>query len=299
VSAAVPDLSHHIEQSIRDAAGNSFRIDGGPIDLAPGGCAVLQGAGARYFCKLMDAAEADRLDAETDCLAAIAASRTFRTPAVVARGEAAHVAWLVLEWLDLRSIAEPSSARRAAETLAAMHAHEGPHFGWHRDNYIGATPQSNSPGDNWARFFALQRLQRQFELAVRNGYDKSLARDGERIVQRLPALFLDYRPRPSLLHGDLWHGNIACLPDGSPVLFDPACHYGDRESDLAMSELFGGFPGAFYTTYRQLAPLSEAYEARKLAYTLYHMLNHLNLFGRSYLSTCSRISAQLLRELSA
>ncbi len=297
MSAAAPKLSHHIEQSIRAATGNDFRLDGGPTDLAPGGCAVLQGSGARYFCKLMDAAEADRLDAEADGLAAIASTGTFRTPAVVARGRAARVAWLVLEWLELRSITDPASATRAAETLAAMHAHEGPQFGWHRDNYIGATPQSNTPGDNWARFFALRRLQPQFELAAQHGCDKNLARDGERIVERLPALFLDYRPRPSLLHGDLWHGNMACLPDGTPVLFDPACYHGDRESDISMSELFGGLPSAFYAGYRRLMPLSEEYETRKQLYNLYHILNHLNLFGRGYLSQACRMASQLRQSL--
>ena len=120
---------------------------------------------------------------------------------------------------------------------------------------------------------------------------------GARIVDRLPALFLDARPCASLLHGDLWHGNLAALTDGAPVLFDPACHFGDRACDLAMSELFGGLPGAFYAHYRQQAPLTADYETRKIAYALYHLLNHLNLFGRSYLGAAVRSAAQLQSHL--
>lgn len=285
-------LRAEIEASIRDTLGAAFRIDCAP-PLESASHAVLQGGGRRLFVKLCAAAQRDRFEAEADGLAALRATGTFRVPETLALGAGRSHAWLVLEWLELRPIADAASATRAAEALAALHAIEGESFGWRRDNYIGATPQANPRMDNWSRFFALHRLKPQFELAARNGYGGELQKAGARIVERLPALFIDHRPRPSLVHGDLWHGNLAALPDGTPALFDPACHHGDREAEVAMSELFGGFPGAFYVAYRRLMPLSGEYETRKVLYNLYHVLNHLNLFGRSYLGEAQRTLTRL------
>ena len=285
-----------LEESIRNAVGNGFRLADDPLPPV-GGSGQVNGQDRRLFGKLMPAADAARLDAEADGLAAIAATGTIRTPAVIVRGEAGGVAWLVLEWLDLHPIADDAAAGRAAEALAAMHRIEGDRFGWHRDNFIGATPQANPESDNWSRFFALQRLRPQLERAAANGHRGELQKDGQRVVERLPALFLDQRPRPSLLHGDLWHGNIGALADGTPVIFDPACYHGDHEADIAMSELFGGLPYAFYAGYRRQLPLSTDYETRKQLYNFYHILNHLNLFGRGYLSQACRMASQLRQAL--
>ena len=289
-------LADALEQSIRDVLGNAFRLASSALP-PPNSSGMVAGHGQRLFGKFMPAAQADRLDAEADGLGAIATTGAIRTPAVVARGEAGGVAWLILEWLDLVPIADDATAGRAAEAVAAMHRVEGEHFGWHRSNFIGATPQANHESDNWSRFFALQRLQPQFALAAANGHGGALQKDGRRVVERLPALFLDERPRPSLLHGDLWHGNLAALADGTPVTFDPACYHGDHEADIAMSELFGGLPFAFYAQYRRSMPLSTDYEIRKQLYNLYHILNHLNLFGRGYLSQASRMAGQLRESL--
>ena len=294
------ELGQAIEADIRGAVGSRFCADPREVQaLRAGGTGKLSSGQAQVFCKLVSTSESDRLDAEADGLAAIAATDTFHSPAVIARGEAADFAWLVLEWLDLRPLSEKGSAQRAAELLAEMHSqkHAGRQYGWHRDNYIGATPQDNTPGDNWSRFFALERLRPQFERAAANGHRGDLQKDGQRVVERLPALFLDQRPRPSLLHGDLWHGNIGALADGAPVIFDPACYHGDREADIAMSELFGGLPHAFYAGYRRQLPLSADYETRKQLYNLYHILNHLNLFGRGYLSQACRMASQLRQAL--
>ena len=119
---------------------------------------------------------------------------------------------------------------------------------------------------------------------------------GENLADKLPALFLDYRPQASLLHGDLWHGNAALCGE-APAVFDPAVYHGDRETDLAMTELFGGFPEAFYAAYREAWPLSEGYETRKTLYNLYHVLNHLNLFGSGYRGQAERMIERLLAEL--
>lgn len=140
-----------LEESIRNAVGNGFRLADDPLPPV-GGSGQVNGQDRRLFGKLMPAADAARLDAEADGLAAIAATGTIRTPAVIVRGEAGGVAWLVLEWLDLHPIADDAAAGRAAEALAAMHRIEGDRFGWHRDNFIGATPQANPESDNWSRF---------------------------------------------------------------------------------------------------------------------------------------------------
>jgi fructosamine-3-kinase len=290
-----------IEAAIRSAIGNAFTVENArPVS---GGCInqamVVEGGGQGYFAKLNRASAADMFDAEADGLAAIAATGTFRTPAVIAAGSDEDHAFLVLEHLALRPLQSAQDGERFAKTLAAMHAVQGEHFGWPRDNYIGSTPQHNAESDNWARFFALQRIAPQLALARSKGFDGELKRLGQRLIDRIPALFLDYRPRPSLLHGDLWHGNAAMTVDGQPAIYDPAVHRGDREADLAMSELFGGFPSSFYATYRRLGVLDIGYVARKPLYTLYHVLNHLNLFGRAYLGEAERLVKRLCHDLCA
>jgi fructosamine-3-kinase len=127
--------------------------------------------------------------------------------------------------------------------------------------------------------------------------ERALRDKGERLTEHLGGFFLDYRPAPCLLHGDLWSGNAGMLPDGTPVVFDPAVHRGDREADLAMSELFGGFPEAFYAAYRAAWPLDPGYETRKTLYNLYHVLNHFNMFGAGYLGQARRMIQKLAAEL--
>ncbi len=158
--------------------------------------------------------------------------------------------------------------------LAGVHRTCGPRYGWARDNYIGLGRQANGWCDDWARFWRDRRIGPQLELARRNGFAL-----GDVPVE---ALLQGHRPPPSLLHGDLWSGN-AGFSGGEAVLFDPAVYYGDRECDLAMTELFGGFPAAFYSSYKKEFPLEAGYERRRLLYNLYHLLNHLNLFGGGYL----------------
>jgi len=131
-------------------------------------------------------------------------------------------------------------------------------------------------------------------LAARNGYGGSLQRLGENLMDALPAFFTGYSPLPSLLHGDLWSGNHAYLQDGTPTIFDPAIYYGDRECDLAMTELFGGYPADFYAAYRAAYPLHAGSTVRKELYNLYHILNHANLFGGGYASQAERMMQRLL-----
>lgn len=288
-----------IEGAIRNATGNDFRIknsraaEGGDTHSAM----IVSDGRTRYFVKHGGPGHDELFEAEIDGLAALADTGAVRVPAVVAMGADEAGACLILEHLDLRPLSSPEDGTRFAAALAELHENIGEVFGWGRDNFIGRTPQSNSPTMNWARFVAEQRIAPQFALARTHGFGGELQRLGARIVERLPALFLDYRPQASLLHGDLWHGNTGMTADGHPALFDPAVYHGDRESDLAMSELFGGFPASFYAGYRAALPLNDGYEARKPLYTLYHVLNHLNLFGRKYLGEAERLAARVDREL--
>lgn len=288
-----------IERALREATGNAFRITesravrGGDTHRA----LVVAGGGARYFVKHGSADAREMFESEADGLAALAETGAVRVPAVIALGADDDGACLVLEHLDLTPLSTPEEGVRFGEALAELHHHTGERFGWPRHNFIGRSPQDNTPGDNWARFFAERRLAPQLARARENGFGGELQRHGVRLLDRLAALFLDYRPQPSLLHGDLWHGNAAITADGQPALFDPAVYRGDRESDLAMAELFGGFPPAFYAAYRRAWPLNDGYETRKPLYALYHVLNHLNLFGRGYLREAERLASRLDQEL--
>ena len=178
-----------------------------------------------------------------------------------------------MEWLQLSASGDFAGL---GTVLAAAHRKAGPRFGWRRDNYIGATPQANGWCDDWAQFWLERRLRPQIALAASKGFDIR--------IPDLGPILRNHRPQPSLLHGDLWSGNAAFTTGGVPVLFDPAVYYGDREADLAMTELFGGFPAEFYAAYEAQFPLPAGYAQRKHLYNLYHLLNHLNLFGGGYLA---------------
>ena len=174
-----------------------------------------------------------------------------------------------------------------ARMLAKLHRTTGPRFGWSSDNWIGLSPQKNAWSDDWAGFFWEFRLAPQLQRA-------GLSKEGSFVPVRMKSFFGKYEPEPSLLHGDLWSGNVAFTPDG-PVIFDPAVYFGDREADLAMTELFGGFPDSFYEAYNREFPLEAGYGRRKHLYNLYHLLNHLNLFGSGYLGQV-RETLRLLRD---
>lgn len=292
-------LTEALSQAISEALGEPFRAESSRE--AGGGCIhralVLEGGGRRWFVKLNEAAALPMFEAEMDGLAALAEAGALRVPQPLCRGVAEAQAYLVLEYLELQPVGDDAAAVAFGRALAQLHRQTGAHFGWRRDNFIGATAQINSEHDNWPHFFATARLLPQLRLAAGGGHERKLIERGEALAEKLPAFFLDHRPRPSLLHGDLWHGNAARLPDGRPAAFDPAVYYGDREADLAMTELFGGFPTAFYAAYREAWPLSGDYETRKTLYNLYHILNHLNLFGAGYLHQAQRMIERLLADL--
>jgi len=267
-------------------------VGGGSISRA----LVLGSGRRRHFVKLNDASLAAMFAAEADGLAALAACPAVRVPRVCGHGVSGRHAYLVLEHLSLHRLHGGAPAAAAGQALAAMHRSTGSHFGWPRDNFIGSSRRDNASQPTWPLFFAHQRLLPQLELAKRHGQHGRLVASGERLAESLPALFTAHRPPPSLLHGDLWSGNAALDEAGRLALFDPAVYWGDRETDLAMSELFGGFPDSFHAAYREAWPLTEGFAQRKLLYQLYHVLNHLNLFGGGYLHQAERMINRLLAE---
>lgn len=253
-------------------------------------------AGAGRFVKTGATAALAMFEAEAAGLAALRQAGAVRVPEVHACDIVDGQARIVLEHLELRPLTRDSGADLGTR-LAALHRNVGPRFGWPADNFIGATKQENAWRDNWALFFAEHRLRPQLKLARQHGMERRLAEQGESLAERLGAFFVDYQPAPSLLHGDLWGGNAGALPDGTPVIFDPACYYGDREADIAMTELFGGFPDSVHAAYRRAWPLDAGYETRKTLYNLYHILNHFNLFGAGYLGQARRMIERLLADL--
>jgi len=283
-----------IATQIAAASGEPFdpkqprRVGGGCINAA----AVLADGDRQWFVKLNDASRLDMFDAEYDGLAAMAATDSIRVPRPLCCGTAGRQAFIAMEYIPLGGSGGATIAR-AGEELAAMHRSTADTFGWHRDNTIGSTPQPNQRAAHWVRFWCEHRLGFQLELAARNGYGGRLQERGARLLEQVGAL-LDHAPAPSLLHGDLWGGNFSGDDQGSPVIFDPACYYGDREADVAMTELFGGFGSRFYAAYNAAWPLDAGYETRKTLYNLYHILNHLNLFGGGYGGQAERMIDRLL-----
>jgi len=284
-----------IERSIREASGAPFAIEsragigGGCINE----CHVIRGRGRAFFVKLNAPGRADMFSAEAAGLEEIARSRTVRVPRPVCYGANSKASWLVLEHLELRP-GDDRSMSELGRRLARMHRVTARQHGWDRDNTIGATPQANARSGDWIGFWRERRFGFQLKLAASKGHGGRLTESGERLLERLPAFFAGHAAPPSLLHGDLWSGNAGLEAGGDPVIYDPAVYYGDREADLAMTELFGGFPPAFYEAYRAEHPLDGGYQTRKHLYNLYHVLNHLNLFGGGYGAQAERMIEQLL-----
>lgn len=286
-----------IATAIAEASGTRFQ----PVGLAgaEGGCInrahVLTGAdGTRWFIKLNRADRLPMFVAESAGLESILSAGSLKAPRPLCTGAAQGESWLVMEYLDLSGQGDPAALGR---DLAAMHRHGAADFGWHMDNTIGATPQVNTPADDWVDFWRHRRLLFQLNLAAENGLDTRVIARGERLASRLDGFFSGYRPTASLLHGDLWSGNVA-YSGGVPVVFDPALYYGDREADIAMTELFGGFDRRFYSAYRQAWPMDPGYGVRRELYNLYHVLNHFNLFGGGYGAQAARMIDRLLAAAS-
>lgn len=243
------------------------------------------------FLKIAKPSDDDLLTAEADGLAALAAADQVRVPVVLGHGAESTLSWIAMEWLDLEPASRASDARLGT-ALARLHRLPHERFGWYRENRIGRTRQLNIETSDWLAFFRDYRLAYQLQLA--KGIDRELDLLGEQLLARLPAIFDGHEPAPSLLHGDLWSGNRGRIA-AEPVIFDPAVSCGDREADIAMTSLFGGFGPEFYAAYDAEWPLEKGHEERMELYRLYHILNHLNLFGGAYLGQAVGVVRKFVR----
>jgi len=281
-------------------AATGLEFDATPAPLGAGGgfaaCQRWQSSAGPVFVKVAPLAREAALEAEGDALRELAAADAVRVPAVLGVGVTRDHAFLALEWIEFGSAAAGTEAR-LGEQLARLHRTRAERFGWHRDNTIGATPQHNDWTANWLQFFAGQRLGFQLDLVERSGHGGRWIEQGRALCEGVARFFSGYAPQPSLLHGDLWGGNWAADASGEPVIFDPATYYGDREADLAMTRLFGGFGRDFYAAYEASWPLDPGAGARRDLYNLYHVLNHVNLFGGGYRAQAARMIERLLAEI--
>ncbi len=243
-----------------------------------------------FFVKFNRADQRAMFEAEALGLSQMCEAQAIRVPKPICVGIAETSAYLVLEWLDLGR-GNSQSWLEMGRQLARMHQFQkSTAFGWERSNTIGSTPQMNPWTRSWSEFFTQHRIGYQLRLAIQNG---GRFPQGDRLLAAIPELLDGHTPQPALVHGDLWSGNAAITASGEPVIFDPATYWGDREVDLAMTELFGGFGREFYRGYAEVFPTGEGYERRKPLYNLYHILNHFNLFG-GYESQANRTIEQIL-----
>ncbi len=286
------ELAHELEyHGVIGPLGNPSPLAGGCIHAA---MRVTAGDGRSLFVKQAQPDQAEAFAAEAEGLTELAAPAALRVPQPIAHGVTAGRAYLVTEFVEVHgTVADPAGFGAA---LARLHATSAEAFGWQRDNFIGPTPQPNGWLADWAAFWRERRLRPQLEHAEADGNGR-LAERGWRLAERLEVLLEGHSPAPALLHGDLWAGNYGGDGHGRPVLFDPAVYYGDREADLAMTELFGGFPAAFYDGYNAEWPFDSGYGMRKQLYNLYHLLNHAHLFGGGYANQSDRVIDRLLAEI--
>ena len=289
------DLS--IRQSIRNHFGNDVQIIrripvlGGDINQA---YTLQLSDGSRVFLKTNQPELEDMFHAEQEGLTALRSSGVIPVAVPLSAGKDPEekVSYLLLEYIQDGRPSE-SFWEDFGRSLALMHRQDtapftsGGRYGFSRNNYIGRTPQSNTPHNSFITFFKKERLLPQIRMAGR-WFEKKDYSAAERLLDRLDDLLIE-PAFPSLLHGDLWSGNYLINTDERAVLIDPAVYVGCLEADLAMTELFGGFSSRFYDGYREVTSVANGYEDRKDLYNLYHLLNHLNLFGSGYLPSVRRI----------
>lgn len=289
-----------VEAAITELEGRTTAI----VEVAPigGGCIssvarIRAETGLVAFLKWgSDATSAAMFEQESKSLDALRAPGCVRIPVVLARGEHPETPWLMLEWLEPgRATAETWA--QLGRALAQLHSVHGSAYGWGADNFIGTLSQHNSWTGDWAGFWRECRMAPQLRQAYSAGYfNSSERRRFDKLLERLDVLLDAARGEgPSLLHGDLWNGNVHVLSDGQPALIDPSAYYGHREVDLAMSELFGGFQPDYMRAYSEVWPVDAGYQSlRRPVYQLYYLLVHINMFGSSYvastLSTLARIA---------
>ncbi|MGF1700185.1 fructosamine kinase family protein [Photobacterium makurazakiensis] len=260
-------------------------VEGGDINE----CYCIGDGIARFFVKLNDREQSAIFETEAESLHILNESDCIQVPQFIHMGTSKDKSFLILNYLPTK-VMDDESAYILGQQLARLHSWgEQGEYGFDLDNYIGLTPQPNKWRRRWCRFFAEQRIAWQLQLCQEKGIELG---NIDTITSQVIQLLMNHQPKPSLLHGDLWHGNTALTVSG-PIIFDPASYWGDRECDIALTELFGGFSERFYDGYQSIWPLDEGYRERKDLYNLYHVLNHCNLFGGSYITQAEQLIEKL------
>ena len=271
------DIDFHLDQK--------QQLSGGSINLAW----HISGTGQHFFVKINQREQAEQFEAEALSLQALQQAHCIRVPKVICSGQTLDKAFLVLEYLPMTN-AHPYGWQALGHQLAFLHqADDQAMYGFDWDNSLGSTTQPNKWQPNWSSFFSEQRIGWLLQLLLEQGFGFG---NIDQLVEQCRQRLHHYQPAPSLLHGDLWRGNVGFVTD-TPAVFDPACYYGDRETDLAYTTLFGRFPEAFYQAYQEIYPLDNAYPERKDLYNLYHVLNHAYLFRGAYLVQAQELIKQL------
>jgi len=287
-----------IAENITASRGEAFAVE--QYSSLGGGCINsafrISGQGQDYFVKLNRAHLLDMFVAEAEGLAELNKPGVICVPEPICYGTTGSQAYIVMQALSFGG-GQRKVMQLFGEQLAKLHRYTAGQFGWRRDNTIGSTAQPNRQQDDWVTFWQQQRLGHQLRLAQGQGASHRLLDKGDRLLSHVADFFSDYQPAASLLHGDLWSGNYAILKSGEPAIFDPAVYYGDREADIAMTELFGGFGADFYAAYNAEWPLDGGYSIRKTFYNLYHILNHFVMFGGGYGSQAEGMLDRLLAEV--
>lgn len=276
-----------LSEPIKKVIESKLNIEIESVKPISGGCIsdssiIRMISGERYFLKGNNHVPEDMFRKEANGLNEIIKSKTIRVP---------HVKLVDKNFILLEYINGQSKSKNFFEDFgiefAQMHKHESKNYGFYEDNYIGSTLQINLANDDekndWVKFYFNKRLLFQFKLAEKNGFvDSNMRSRFHQLENKIESVLKCQVEKPSLLHGDLWSGNYIIDENGRACLIDPAVYYGNREADLAMTKLFGGFSQEFYNNYNDYFPLQDGYDYRENIYKLYHVLNHLNLFGSSY-----------------
>lgn len=290
-----PDNTQFFEQVLFKSTGKALQVK--DVQFLSGGCInnavrLLSGEGD-FFLKWNEQAAEGMFAAEAEGLRILRESGSLCIPEVLGEGKVEDREFLLLEFINSHA---PSSAywEDLGQSLAQLHSQTREKYGLEQDNFIGRLPQNNEQNESWVDFFIQKRLQVQLGLAVyKELVGASFAERFKALYPKLPDLLPE--EQPSLLHGDLWSGNVMVGAEGQPCLIDPAVYYGHREAELAFTELFGGFDARFYAAYQEAKPLVPGYAERKDIYNIYPLMVHVNMFGTSYLSGVERTLNRYLK----
>jgi len=289
-----PDILKQVQKE------SGTRHDSYPISIVSGGCInscfLIGSSPSQVFIKTNTRESLAMFEAEASGLRTMAKAGAISVPEVLCTGVSNNVAFIAMQALHINSNASKTSYQEFGRQLANMHRYQQSFFGSETDNTIGSTPQPNPHTENWFIFWREYRLGFQLELARTNGAPHELIDDGLYLNECFEAFF-SKPPKAACLHGDLWQGNWGFTESGKPIVFDPAHYFGDRETDIAMTTLFGRAHPDFYAAYQETYPLRDGYTIREQFYNVYHILNHYNLFGGSYAHQAHSMVKCLLREL--